>query len=728
MSAFALAATVVTAVTTPVRAATTGPPGQLDGWLSAALAKAAPGTPMRVLVNASSLAESRAAVRSSGLDQIDEFPLIGTTVAVGTPAAIRSLTARPGVTLVEGDRPLDLNLDTSHKATRTSLVDANPGVFTRSDGSGPADGTGVSIAIIDGGIQGTHPMFQGPGGSKVVRNLEVACASPLNCNNAMVTSFTVRDDLDGDNNTDTAGHGTHVAGIAAGYPVQDAGGRRLVGAAPGAKLIGLSVAKGASTYYGATAAQYWVLNNHAAPCGGTATAACPAIRVVNNSYGPARGGDFSATSATVLIQDQLADQGVVMVWAAGNDGDQGKDATTGADANRTNPPGNDPKPGVIMVASYDDDESGNPDFALSGFSSRGQKAVTGSYPDISAPGDTIYSSCPQALYDCVTGLSADPNYANLSGTSMATPHIAGYVARLFSADPSLTPAQIENVLEDTAHKFVVPSNATDGAYVNDPLNPDDLTSYDKGHGLVDVAAALAKIKGVAVPGPGLDPCASATYADDPAGDATAAALGSTGTPPVPSDDTDITRIGVSNVAGALRVSVRVVDLPDQPKSPGDAVLGYFGVNGTAYRFYADRSPNPTGPTTGALRISKQTGTSTTGATYGTATAGVATFDASNVGPTANTMYFDVLASYLGVPTVEGIRVGGLDVLWRRSGGAVAAPSDEASSRCPLLVTSASSIDANPTVPEAPGGLLPLAVVGLLGFGILVLRRRRSVGA
>src|SRR5207244_8978031 len=83
---------------------------------------------------------------------------------------------------------------------------------------------------------------------------------------------------------DVAGHGTHVASIAAGYPVVTQHGHHLVGAAPGATLYGISVATAGSTYYGALAAQYWPLLHHAAPCGGTtATPDCPAIRVVNNS-------------------------------------------------------------------------------------------------------------------------------------------------------------------------------------------------------------------------------------------------------------------------------------------------------------------------------------------------------------------------------------------------------------------------------------------------------------
>jgi serine protease AprX len=73
----------------------------------------------------------------------------------------------------------------------------------------------------------------------------------------------------------------------------------------------------------------------------------------------------------------------------------------------------------------------------------------------------------------------------MSGTSMAAPHITGIVAQLYQVSPSLTPAQVENVLEDTAWK----SFGT-GQYEADPFNADNTTSFDRGHGLVDALAAV----------------------------------------------------------------------------------------------------------------------------------------------------------------------------------------------------------------------------------------------
>ncbi len=110
---------------------------------------------------------------------------------------------------------------------------------------------------------------------------------------------------------------------------------QLHGAAPGAKLVSLSTGA-ALVIVGADAALNWVLENHEAPCGaGVSAAECPPIKVTNNSYGPSGGGEFDPNSATVKLQRELADEGVLTVWAAGNDGGDGSESLT-------NPPGQDP--------------------------------------------------------------------------------------------------------------------------------------------------------------------------------------------------------------------------------------------------------------------------------------------------------------------------------------------------------------------------------------------------
>jgi serine protease AprX len=432
-----------------------------------------------VFVHGTTIAVARQAVADAGLTLLTTWDRIGVAVARGDAAQIAAVRLRPGVTYVEGDQPIRLYLSTSNLATRGEQARAQ-----LRDGQGrPVDGRGVSAAIIDTGVDGTHPFFRNPDGTSAVkRNLKNICGPltdlglPLPLpNDACFLDLTAVNDTD---TLSAGGHGTHVAGIVAGRPVTLTDGTSMHGAAPGATLISLSVGAGLSIF-GADSALNWVLEHHRNPCAG-----CPPIKVSNNSYGPSGGGPFDPNSATTKFQRALAAEGVLTVWAAGNDG---------PDNSATNPPGQDPTPGVVMVASYDDLGTGTRAGVVSDFSSRGAAGQPATYPDISAPGSDITSACRLYLVICSTGL--DPHngpgpldigtFNTISGTSMATPHIVGIVTQLLQVAPNATPAQVENAMKSTAVKF------TNGAPY-ESVAP-YTTSVDKGTGLVDAYAAALSL-------------------------------------------------------------------------------------------------------------------------------------------------------------------------------------------------------------------------------------------
>jgi serine protease AprX len=241
------------------------------------------------------------------------------------------------------------------------------------------------------------------------------------------------------------------------------------------------------------AASNWVLEHQQNPCRPAQAQtvsdidpACPPIRVTNHSYGPdtdtTNGNRFDPNSAEVVIQRALVKKGVVSVWSAGNSGGDGSRPFT-------NPAGMDPTPGIVMVANYDDGGTTQRKGQLSRTSSRGEEGEPDSYPDLAAPGTRITSACRPQLSVCssgdpITGGSDGVDYATISGTSMAAPYVAAVAAQLFQTDPRLTPARIEHLLKKTAYRF------TAGApYETDPTG--GRTSFDKGHGLIDVYAALA---------------------------------------------------------------------------------------------------------------------------------------------------------------------------------------------------------------------------------------------
>jgi serine protease AprX len=498
-------------------AAKAGP--AIDPRLAAQLQTAKATDRLVVFVHAADRADTAAAthaVKASGLTLVDTYDKVGIAVGAGTPSAVRKITKADGIRYVEADQAIEFFSDP--EANHASRYDEARETIHDSAGSA-YEGKGISIAIVDGGVDGSHPMFQRDGKSKVVRNLKITCAFLNNCTGATgdVNDQLFQDFTTTTNDTDTpsaGGHGTHVAGIAAGYDVVTADHRHLHGAAPEAKLVALSVGTSISVSAG-NAGLNWVLEHHDAPCVDAAGAAysdpvtCPPIKVVNNSYGPTGGAEFDPNSATVAIQRALVSEGIVVAWAAGN-GDAANDGGDGS-VNRTNPPGQDPTNGVIMVANYDDGGTGSRDNALSSSSSRGNAGRPATYPDLAAPGEAITSACRPYLSVCMTGGdTADPNYNTIGGTSMATPYIAGVVATLLSAKPDLTPAEIELTLEDTAHKFV--AGAPYEADLAD-RNPNTTTSFDKGHGLLDVVGALNKVLGISAPLP--PPAAGVCTADGP---------------------------------------------------------------------------------------------------------------------------------------------------------------------------------------------------------------------
>ncbi|WP_028785405.1 S8 family serine peptidase [Terracoccus sp. 273MFTsu3.1] len=447
----------------------------LSTWLAQHWSTLSAVTPTTVLVHATDIGAARRAATASGLTVRDTYDKIGVVVAAGLPVQIDAVRSVPGVTYVEGNQPIDMFLSTSNTATRGSEARA-----TLTGANGKAlDGSGVSVAVIDSGVDPTHPFLQNADGtSAVVKNLKMVC-DPLELLPCQPVDA-------GSLNTDllaAGGHGMHVSGIVAGRDVTLSDGTRMHGAAPGASIVSLSTGA-VLLIVGADSALNWVLEHHAAPCGaGVPASTCPPIKVTSNSYGPTGGGEFDPNSATVKLQRALVSEGVVSVWANGNDGGDGS-------ANLSNPPGQDPTGGIISVASYNDQDTGTRNGTVSDFSSRGRSGQFASYPDISAPGEGITSSCRIYLPICTTG--GDPrdngDYNTISGTSMATPHISGIVAQLFQANPSATPAQVEAVIKATAWKY-----ADGAAYVSDPAG-NGTTSFDKGHGLVDVVAAATAIR------------------------------------------------------------------------------------------------------------------------------------------------------------------------------------------------------------------------------------------
>ncbi|MBU7023016.1 MAG: S8 family serine peptidase [Theionarchaea archaeon] len=209
---------------------------------------------------------------------------------------------------------------------------------------------------------------------------------------------------------DDHGHGTHVSSIAAGAHTP-------YGVAPGASLIGAKVCNSAGSC------------PDSAIIMGIDFGVAKETDVENLSLG-GPGGD--GTSAIALECNWAVEQGVVVVCAAGNDGPAFYTINTPGDAKE-----------VITVGACDKCNR------LISFSSRGPTTDGRVKPDIVAPGVTIYAA--RAGTECSDW--------GMSGTSMATPHVAGVAALMLHANSSATPFQIKNCMGATALVKCIGKNA-----------------------------------------------------------------------------------------------------------------------------------------------------------------------------------------------------------------------------------------------------------------------------
>ncbi|MGK5742543.1 S8 family serine peptidase [Micromonospora sp. URMC 103] len=270
-------------------------------------------------------------------------------------------------------------------------------------------GAGVRVAVLDTGIDATHPDLAD-------RIAESAVFVP------------------GEELTDRAGHGTHVASTIAGSGAASQG--REKGVAPDARLAVGKVLSDAGS-----GQDSWIL------AGMEWAARDAGARVINMSLGsnqPSDGTDPVSRSVDALS----AETGALFVVAAGNNGAAGTVSAPGAaDA-------------ALTVGAVDADDQ------LAPFSSRGPRLSDEAIkPELTAPGVGVLAA--RSRY-----APGEGDYQSMDGTSMATPHVAGAAALLAAKHPDWTGQQLKDALVST-------TKATPQFDV-----------YEAGTGRVDAAAAV----------------------------------------------------------------------------------------------------------------------------------------------------------------------------------------------------------------------------------------------
>jgi serine protease AprX len=433
------------------------------------------------------LKQQEALLAAPGIDVTHDFRRYVRSVFVQAPVTVlRALAASPHVLRIEHNKPLRYLDATQSWTTRVRMVQERVATGPYKDASGDIlAGKGVTLGIIDGGLFGAHPDFTG----RVQHNYKLV--DPVG---GLPASYV--DVGTGDSENGGGGHGTHVTGIVAGDGTMSDGGYPDATVAPWAPGTFTSASPQASIIHWGNGAAIAVLN-----VGGAYTHLLdnldsfdPPLKAVNNSYGDGinpdtdEGYPYDAGDTDKQLVKQIVCRGVNMVYAAGNDGGDGS-------LDRVSSYCKDPTPGVICVASYNDQGTGALDAPLSSFSSRGKAGNPTQYPDIAAPGDLSTSTCAQATPtqaictggdDSAAETEWQPWYGTISGTSMASPNITGVIGAIAQANPALSPAAIEALLQRTARKV-------GGGYEPDPQNPGSTTHFGYGAGLVDIQAAVNAI-------------------------------------------------------------------------------------------------------------------------------------------------------------------------------------------------------------------------------------------
>ncbi|WP_162907154.1 S8 family peptidase [Allorhizocola rhizosphaerae] len=264
-------------------------------------------------------------------------------------------------------------------------------------------GAGVTVAVLDSGIDTTHPDLAGAVVGE--RDFTGSATGPR----------------------DLLGHGTHVAGIITGDGT--ASGGRYQGVAPDATLLNAKVLR--DDGFGR---ESWLI-------AGMEWAVAEGARIVSMSLGASFGTPADPMAEAV---DRLTRQtGTLFVVAAGNSG-PGEDTI--------NSPGTADL--ALTVGAVDGQD------AVAGFSSRGpRQSRAGIKPDLMAPGVGVVSALAPGSLIAKREPVVDGHYVALSGTSMATPHVSGAAALLVSQHPDWRAERLKGVLMGSA-------TALDGASVH----------------------------------------------------------------------------------------------------------------------------------------------------------------------------------------------------------------------------------------------------------------------
>jgi serine protease AprX len=352
--------------------------------------------------------------------------------------ALATVASDPRVARVMIDRPAFATMERTGQAIGATVARSQYGV----------SGKGVGVAIIDSGITSYHDdLYRSLSGNPSRRVVHFKDFTRDVSPNLWFNEQA----------SDDYGHGTHVAGIIAGSGY-DSDGRRT-GVAPGAKLLGLKVLDGEGNGY--------VSDVIAAIDYAISLRSTYNVRVINLSVAS---GVFESywNDPLTLAAKRAAEAGIIVVAAAGN---LGLDRNGRPQWGGITSPGNAPWVLTVGASSHQGTVHRSDDI-VANFSSHGPTWLDfAAKPDIVARASAS-SRCPIRVAPCTGSWDSTSsterfrlatNLSSLSGTSMATPVVAGTVALMLEANPKLTPNAVKAILQFTAESHQAENVLSQGA-------------------------------------------------------------------------------------------------------------------------------------------------------------------------------------------------------------------------------------------------------------------------